>query len=105
MSQSPPALLATLTRFFLLHQIFLSIVSILVPCARQLKSSPITLAAALTALAASAPSPSPSAVVPPEWFDLVLEACETINEEVHARAGEAVEAVSSAIECGKEVDR
>ncbi|GAA6008247.1 hypothetical protein JCM10207_000052 [Rhodosporidiobolus poonsookiae] len=77
------------------NQIFHATTSLLLPCARQLKSSSPVLAAALAALAASAPSPS--SALPAEWFEMLLKACETADEEVHVRAGEAVQAVSRAV--------
>ncbi|GAA5901804.1 hypothetical protein JCM6882_008678 [Rhodosporidiobolus microsporus] len=86
-------------------QIFTSTTALLVPCARQLKSSPLVLSAALSSLAASAPSSSPSPPsLPSDWFELVLKACEHADEDVHVRAGEAMGAVSAAVNCEKELD-
>ncbi|GAA5944447.1 hypothetical protein JCM10213_002657 [Rhodosporidiobolus nylandii] len=86
------------TREALRSRIFAQTASILIPCGRQLKSSPLVLSAALSSLAASAPSPSFASTHPPpaEWSDMVLKACEHTDEGVHDRAGEAMAAVSKA---------
>ncbi|GAA5821078.1 hypothetical protein JCM11251_001952 [Rhodosporidiobolus azoricus] len=67
------------------------------PYPRMLKSSPLVLSASLSALASSAPTPSDHPLpVRPEWFDLMIKACDTVDEGVHKRAGDTVKAISRA---------
>ncbi|GJN94382.1 hypothetical protein Rhopal_007462-T1 [Rhodotorula paludigena] len=81
------------------------------PSTRSLKSNHLVLTAALSALASSAPpSPPPSASsaeapLPANWFDVVYLACDRSEETTHEQAGEAMQRVSAAVDCRKEINR
>ena len=86
-------------------QIFTAICA-LHPSTRSFARNHLVLSAALLALARAAPAPSASTpALPPNWFSIVHLACDRGEEAVHAAAGEALRAVSSAVDCSGEVDR
>ncbi|BGP03558.1 hypothetical protein RTG_03167 [Rhodotorula toruloides ATCC 204091] len=77
------------------------------PSTRSLKSNQLVLSAALSALASSAPDSAIDATslhLPPNWFDIVHLACDRSEQDVHDKAGEAIAAVSKAIDCRQQVD-
>ncbi|BGP51780.1 hypothetical protein JCM10450v2_007736 [Rhodotorula kratochvilovae] len=89
-----------------LRQEIFTAICALHPSTRSFARNHLVLSAALLALARAAPAPSASTpALPPNWFSIVHLTCDRGEEAVHAAAGEALRAVSSAVDCSGEVNR
>ncbi|GAA5901009.1 hypothetical protein JCM8208_007589 [Rhodotorula glutinis] len=103
-------------RVELRHKVFAAVCA-LHPSTRSLARNHLVLSAALSALAASAPPPlsssstsstspsSPSPALPHNWNDVVRLACDRSEESVHAAAGDALRALSRAVDCSADIER
>ncbi|GAA5936493.1 hypothetical protein JCM3775_000835 [Rhodotorula graminis] len=103
-------------RVELRHKVFVAVCN-LHPSTRSLARNHLVLSAALSTLASSAPPPRSSSrtsssppsscttPLPPNWGDVVRLACDRSEESVHAAAGDALRALSRAVDCTADIDK